>query len=48
MKDYRLKNIDHIYECELESDKLTLEVIFLLNHFKNNKSSQFTPGYAII
>ena len=32
MKDYRLKNIDHIYECELESDKLTLEVIFLLNH----------------
>jgi hypothetical protein len=26
MKDYRLKNIDHIYECEMESDKLTLEV----------------------
>jgi hypothetical protein len=26
MKDYRLENIEHIYECELESDKLTLEV----------------------
>ena len=31
MKDYRLKNIDHIYECELDSDKLTLEVCYNSN-----------------
>lgn len=26
MRDYRWKNIEHIYECEKESSKLTLEV----------------------
>lgn len=28
MRDYRWKNIEHIYECEKESSKLTLEVSF--------------------
>ena len=28
MRDYKCKNIEHIYECEKESSKLTLEVRF--------------------
>lgn len=50
IKDYRLKNIEHVYECEIESNKRSLEVIIqdrfyflLLNNFlfffKNNMNS---------
>lgn len=38
MRDYRWKNIEHIYECEKESSKLTLEndMQSLLDKYKQN------------
>lgn len=38
MRDYRWKNIEHIYECEKESSKLTLEndMQSLLDKYKSN------------
>lgn len=42
MRDYRWKNIEHIYECEKESSRLTLEndMQSLLDKYKSNIESE--------